>query len=49
MVAVDERGEFCGFCDFFVVFEGFFEDFFCGFWRIFMDFLWFLEVLRIFF
>ena len=23
MVAVDERGEFCGFCDFFVVLEGF--------------------------
>ena len=48
MVAVDERGEFCGF---FCVFEGF-EDFFCSFlrilcffflkivWVLFVDFVW---------
>ncbi len=38
MVAVDERGEFCGnfaACAFFVVFEGF-EDFFL----VFVRFLW---------
>ena len=41
MVAVDERGEFCGLCYFFVVFGGFYEFFvvFRGFVDFFFNFV----------